>query len=236
MQEDYGKLPVTEVVSRRIQAMIRDGAFPPDTKLPSQRLLAEQLGVSRASLREALMTLETLGLLRTLPARGTFVVDSSRAEAKPPLAWRFDGSFSLSEVFETRMLVESELCRLATPVLNGAQLAELSEACQAFEASWRSGDLITHVQADLTFHALIAEACPNGMLRGFYKSINDVLTESQRAPIPRTEVARMEASIKEHRSILSALQRREGEAAAEAMREHIRNTALIAGIDVASGA
>ena len=83
MEEDFGKLPVTEVVTRRIQEMIRSGEFPPDAKLPSQRILSERLGVSRASLREALLTLETLGLIRTLPARGTFVTAGGITQPTP---------------------------------------------------------------------------------------------------------------------------------------------------------
>ena len=237
MQEDYGKLPVTEVVTRRIQTMIRTGEFAPEQKLPSQRVLAEQLGVSRASLREALLTLETLGLLRTLPARGTFVAGNvGEAAAAPPLAWRFSGSFSLLEAFQTRRLVEVELCRLAAPEITAPQLEALAEACAAFESAWRAGDLVTHVEADLAFHASIAEACPNAMLRQLYQSINEVLTESQRAPIPRTQFARMEASIREHQLILAALQARDAAGAAEAMRVHICNTAAIAGVELASQA
>ncbi|MFW2543656.1 FadR/GntR family transcriptional regulator [Primorskyibacter sp. 2E107] len=222
---------MTEVVTRQIQDMIRKGDFPPDTKLPSQRILAEQLGVSRASLREALMTLETLGLLRTLPARGTFVVDAAKTDSKQPVAWRFGGSFSLQDVFETRILVEAELCRMAAPVMTDADLSVLDAACQTFETTWHRGDLVAHVEADLAFHAQIADACPNRMLHGFYQSINEILTESQRAPIPRTHVSRMQASMEEHRAILSALRRRDGAAAAQAMRAHIKNTARIAGVE-----
>ncbi|GAA4228573.1 FadR family transcriptional regulator [Sagittula sp. NFXS13] len=228
MQQDYGKLPVTEVITRRIQEMIRSGEFPPDAKLPSQRVLADRLGVSRPSLREALLTLETLGLIRTLPARGTFVVGEK--DTKAPMAWRFGNSFSLLEVFQTRLVVEVELCRLAAPQMTDDQLARLNAAATRFEEAWRSGDLVSHVAADLAFHAQIAEACPNGMLRAFYQSITDMLTESQRAPIPRTEVDRMEASIAEHRDIYSALQAGCASDAADAMRAHIRNTGRIAGL------
>lgn len=99
MDEDFGKLPVTQVVTRRIQEMIRSGEFPRDTKLPSQRILAERLGVSRASLREALLTLETLGLVRTLPARGTFVSGEQTGAPKAGQNWRHD-----NRVFDHRGL------------------------------------------------------------------------------------------------------------------------------------
>lgn len=230
MEEDYGKLPVTEVVTRRIQEMIRSGEFPPDAKLPSQRILSERLGVSRASLREALLTLETLGLIRTLPARGTFVSGERTQAPKAGQNWRHDARFSITEVFQTRLVIECEMCRLAAPVMTEARLEELAGAARTFEVAWRNGDLLAHVEADLAFHSLIADSCPNGMLRMFYRSIHDVLTESQRVPIPNTEVSRMEASISEHHAILAALRAGDGPAAAAAMRTHIGNTASIAGV------
>ncbi|WP_417741994.1 FadR/GntR family transcriptional regulator [Salipiger sp.] len=229
MDEDFGKLPVTAVVTRRIQEMIRSGEFPPDSKLPSQRVLSERLGVSRASLREALLTLETLGLIRTLPARGTFVAGERTRAPKAGQNWRHDARHSITEVFQTRLVIESEMCRLAAPEVTDAALTALEAAARTFEEAWRNGDLLAHVEADLAFHSQIADACPNGMLRLFYRSIHDVLTESQRVPIPNTEVSRMETSIAEHHAILAALRARDATEAARAMRTHIGNTAAIAG-------
>ncbi|MDS9469172.1 FCD domain-containing protein [Paracoccus sp. MBLB3053] len=232
MHEDDSKLPVTEMVTRRIQEMIRSGEIPKNSKLPSQRILAQQLGVSRTSLREALLTLETLGLLRTLPARGTFVRETGPGAAQAAMTWRYDAQFSLSEVFETRAMVETEMCRLAAAVVTPARLDEISDAARMFEGAWRSGDLVAHVDADLRFHSLIAETCSNSMLRMLYRSIHAVLTESQRAPIPNTAVSRMEASISEHQAIVRALRSHNPSVAAEAMRRHIENTAAIAGVDL----
>ncbi|MBE3640030.1 FadR/GntR family transcriptional regulator [Mangrovicoccus algicola] len=232
MTEDFGKLPVTEVVTRRIQEMIRSGEFPPDSRLPSQRVLSERLGVSRASLREALLTLETLGLIRTLPARGTFVSGERTQAPKAGENWRHDARHTIAEVFQTRLAIEGEMCRLAAAQMTPPQLEALATAAQLFETAWRNGDLLAHVEADLDFHSLIADSCGNGMLRMFYRSIHDVLTESQRVPIPNTEVSRMEASIAEHHAILAALRSGDGSAAARAMRTHIGNTAQIAGVVV----
>ena len=91
------------------------GELSKDEKIPSQRILSEQLQVSRASLREALLTLETLGLVRTLPARGTFVTGTEVSTDAGQQSWRFDGQFTISDVFQSRLLIETELCRLAAP-------------------------------------------------------------------------------------------------------------------------
>ncbi|ETX14416.1 GntR family transcriptional regulator [Roseivivax halodurans JCM 10272] len=222
------KQPVTLVASQRLQDMIRSGAFPQDSKLPSQRVLAEQLGVSRASLREALLTLETLGLVRTLPARGTFVTGkNTRPEASQ---WRHESTYSMQEVFQTRIMIEGEICRLAAPTVTDGALARIGKAAEVFESAWSSGDLVGHVEADLEFHQLIAQACPNALLQEMYRSVHALITESQRVPIPITAVVRMQDSIAEHRAILEGLRLRDPSAARAAMERHIRNTSRCAGI------
>ncbi|TDL81361.1 FadR family transcriptional regulator [Palleronia sediminis] len=223
------KMPVIETVARQIQDMIRDGALRPGDRIPSQRVLSERLKVSRPSLREALLTLETLGLLRTYPARGTFVVDRD-AEPAAPGAWRYGDDFDIADVFRTRLVIEPELCRVAAGVITDAQLAELEAANARFDRAWRDADLVTHVEADLAFHRVVVDASPNRLLRRLYYSVHDLLTESQRQPIPNTAQDRMAQSIEEHAAIVAALRARDADRAAMRMRVHIGNTALCAGI------
>lgn len=223
-------MPVGQAIARKLQEMIRSGELMPGQKLPSQRVLSEQLKVSRPSLREALLTLETLGLVRTLPARGTFVVDPEQDVA--PRIWRYDDSYSLLDVFQSRVLIEGELCRLCAGTLSKATLQSLESANEAFEQAWKAEDLIAHVEADLHFHRTIAENCSNLMLRRLYQSVQELLTESQRQPIPNTEAGRMAQSMAEHREILNGLRLGDAEMACKAMRTHINNTARCAGVEL----
>ncbi len=224
------KTPVTQTIARRLQDMIRTGELKKGEKIPSQRILSERMKVSRPSLREALLTLETLGLVRTLPARGTFVVDRD-AEPEPQSVWRYDDAYSIRDVFQSRMLIEAELSRLAAGHLDAAALGRLEQAAGEFEAAWHDGDLVAHVEADLRFHRAIADASPNKMLRRLYHSVRDLLTESQRQPIPNTARDRMMQSIAEHQEILTALRAGDGPRAEAAMRVHVGNTAICAGVD-----
>jgi len=227
----WDKAPVTQTIARRLQEMIRSGELAAGQKLPSQRVLSERLSVSRPTLREALLTLETLGLVQTLPARGTFVMDP--ASARPtPTTWRYDDAYDLHDVFQSRLLIESELARLAAPAITEDALARLRAACTAFEQSWKDGDLVAHVEADLEFHRGIAAACPNRMLATIYQTVQQLLSETQRQPIPNTAGARMAQSIAEHHTILDAMCDGDGAAAERAMRAHIRNTAFCAGLDL----
>jgi GntR family transcriptional repressor for pyruvate dehydrogenase complex len=226
------KAPVTQTIARKLQEMIRSGDLRMDDKMPSQRQLSEQLGVSRASLREALSMLETLGLVRTYPARGTFIVGTDTPTESAQEHWRFGAQYTVLDVFQSRLLIETELCRLAAPLVTPQIAQALEQANLQFEQAWITGDLVTHVEADLTFHSLIADTCPNEMLKMLYQSVRALLTESQRVPIPNTAVERMQTSIAEHRSIQAALQRNDSAHAAKAMTSHIRNTAACVGITV----
>lgn len=221
---------VTQAVARRLQDMIHRGEWQPEQKIPSQRILSEQLGVSRASLREALLTLETLGLIRTYPARGTFVTGPGTTTPRDDTQWRYSGDYTLREAFEIRLLLEGRLAALAAGTMTTDDIAALNMATDAMEAAWAVRDLLANVEADLDFHRRIAESCPNRLMRQTYNSLSDFLTETQRQPIPFTELDRMTGSIAEHRAIATAIGNRDAAAAKAAMAEHIRKTAACAGV------
>jgi len=215
-------------VARHIQGMILSGELAIGRRIPGQREFAEQLGISRASLREALLTLETLGLVRTEPGRGTFV--SPRSANGSLSKWRYADTYRLEEVFQTRLTIESRIAELCAQVILPDDLARLSAATERMESAYAAGDLLANVDADLEFHGLIAGRCPNRMLVDVYLSVREQLTETQRLPIPNTAPARMSQSISEHRAMITAFTDRDPVRAGESMRAHIRNTAACAGI------
>lgn len=221
--------PLPQVVARRIQQMVLDGALKPGDRIPSQRILSDQFNVSRASLREALLTLETLGLIKTEPGRGTFVTLGSQP-ADSSLKWRYSDSFSMAEVFETRVMLESQIAENAAASIDAEALAALTAATDEMESVWEAGDLLANVEADLRFHMTIAKSCTNRMLQTLYETVQTLLTETQRQPIPRTNPSRMRDSVAEHRAIIAALAMGDGKAARAAMQGHVTNTAACAGI------
>jgi GntR family transcriptional repressor for pyruvate dehydrogenase complex len=98
------RVPVPHAAARKIQGMILSGELKSGEKVPSQREFAQALKVSRASLREALLTLETLGLLKTEPGRGTFVSQEPPSASRHMARWRYGDSYPVSDVFETRIM------------------------------------------------------------------------------------------------------------------------------------
>ncbi|MBK8438835.1 MAG: FadR family transcriptional regulator [Rhodobacter sp.] len=221
---------VMQTLARTLQDLIQRGEWKPEQKIPSQRTLSEQYGVSRTSLREALLTLETLGLIRTYPARGTFVTGPLSRARRDEIRWRYSDDYSLREVFDIRMLIEGRLAAGAAGTMTAADIAALHAATDAMEKAWTDGDLLANVEADLVFHRLIADSCQNRLLRQTYISLSDFLAETQRLPIPFTERDRMSGSIAEHRAIAAAIEARDAAGAEAAMIGHIRKTAACAGV------
>ena len=228
-----GWTPLPQVVARRLQQMILDGELGEGDQLPSQRLLSERFRVSRASLREALLMLETLGLIKTEPGRGTFVA-ARKPDPTTALKWRYSDSYSMQEVFETRQMLEGQIAHSAAQNIDAPGLSILHDATADMERFWEAGDLLANVEADLRFHRSIVQCCTNRMLISLYETVQVLLTETQRQPIPRTNPTRMRASLCEHRQIIAAIARADGNAAQKAMMDHVRNTAACAGVEIAS--
>ena len=226
------KTLLPQSVAREIQAMIQSGQLKAGEKIPSQREFAQKFGISRASLREALLTLETLGLLKTEAGRGTFVaaIDGTAGQTGNMAPWRYSESYSVFDVFQTRILLEGEIARLSAGRLSQAQLDMMEKATKTMEDCWASQDLLANVDADLEFHGIIVSACSNTMLKALYQTVRDQVTETQRQPIPITDPERMRQSIAEHRRIIAALKNNDADGACREMETHIRNTARCAGL------
>lgn len=226
----FNRTLLPQSVAREIQGMIQDGTLKPGEKIPSQREFAQKFGVSRASLREALLTLETLGLIKTEAGRGTFVTAGSGKSEGDMAPWRYSETHSVFDVFQTRMILESEIAALACGRLTATQFDAMEDATNRMEKCWADQDLIANVEADLEFHGTIVAACSNSMLRDLYKTVRDQITETQRQPIPITDPERMRESIGEHRKIMAALRDNDPERARKEMQTHVRNTARCAGL------
>ncbi|NSY17318.1 FadR/GntR family transcriptional regulator [Neorhizobium sp. AL 9.2.2] len=231
------KTLVPQSVAREIQTMIQAGQLKTGEKIPSQREFSQKFGISRASLREALLTLETLGLLKTEAGRGTFVTAGSNSVSDGGISqsghmapWRYSDSYSVFDVFQTRILLEGEIARLSAGRLSQAQLEKMEMATQTMEDCWARQDLLANVEADLDFHGTIVSACANTMLKALYQTVRDQVTETQRQPIPMTDPERMRQSIAEHRRIIAALRSNDASLAKSEMETHIRNTARCAGL------
>jgi len=220
---------VPEVALQAIRKLITEQGFGPGDALPSQRDLALQLGVSRASLREALSSLSALGAISIQPGKGVFVqaaVDLPRGDSAP--TWPFAAQASPLEIFQLRYALEGFAAGLAALTLSTFDLDELEDNVAAMREQLRGGDFEAAAKLDFEFHRRILLASGNQAMLSILTASADIFLESQKLPFIRAERA-ME-TWQEHRKILRALARRASAAAQKAMQEHVRSAALRTGI------
>lgn len=228
---------VPQATARRIQEMIRAGELRQGELLPPQRALSERLNVSRASLREALSVLETLGLLRTEPRRGTLVALVAGAEAPDGPAihpWRFAKRYSPPEVYQFRFVTEGHAARLAAMRMSAAELGTLTQNLRDFKDAVRERDLVAISQLDFGFHSLIMGYSGNRVFADLYGSYGSVLLESQRLPLTRHE--RLWEPVSEHENVVQAIEKRDPDGACYFMHVHIMRAADRVGVPLSETA
>lgn len=220
---------VPEVALLAIRKLIAENAFAPGDALPSQRELAVQLGVSRASLREALSSLSALGVISVQPGKGVYV---QAAQADVPVVpvtdWPYAAQACPQDIFQLRYALEGFAAGLAAVRLTRDELDVLQDNVEAMRHELRAGDFERAAQLDFEFHQLILRASGNQAMATMLITRGDIFLESQKLPFIRPERA-ME-TWQEHRKILRALSRRSQAAAQKAMQEHIRNAASRTGV------
>ncbi|MGE8097795.1 FadR/GntR family transcriptional regulator [Pseudomonas fluorescens] len=219
---------VPEVALHAIRKLIAEQGFGPGDVLPSQRDLALQLGVSRASLREALSSLSALGVISVQPGKGVFVQAVEPSPAVSGVSWPFAAQASPVDIFQLRYALEGFAAGLAAVTLSADELDALEDNVAAMRDELRAGDFDAAARLDFEFHRRILLASGNQAMLSILTASAELFLESQKLPFIRVERA-ME-TWQEHRKILRALARRASGAAQKAMQEHVRNAALRTGI------
>jgi GntR family transcriptional repressor for pyruvate dehydrogenase complex len=221
---------VSQTAVRRIQEMIRTGELQPNRPIPPQRELAAQLNVSRASLREAISVLGTLGLLRTAPRHGTYVVEPGAPSTEATHAWRFAKRFSPAEVYQFRFINEGYAASLAARCIEPAGVDALRESFVSFRTAVRVEDWVASSQHDFDFHELIMVHSHNRILASFYGSNSSMLIESQRLPMSHQQ--RRWEPVVEHENILRAIEKKDPDNASYFMHVHLLRSARCIGVEL----
>ncbi|MBS0449075.1 MAG: FadR family transcriptional regulator [Proteobacteria bacterium] len=217
-------MPLQVVESRRLYRQIADqlrglidgGEYAIGARLPPERDLALQLGVSRPSVREALIALEVEGRVEVRMGSGIYVRrPDAAAAAKPVLAE------SPLDTLHARQLIERELAAYAAEHMNDAQIAGLNAAVDAMQREFDAG--IAPMAGDKLFHVRIAEASDNSVL---IRLVGELFDERQN-PLSRQLDSHFQndrswqATIAEHRAVVAAIASRTPDAARRAMADHL---------------
>lgn len=198
--------PLREVVSETLREAIINGILQPGERLMEIQL-AEELGVSRTPIREAVRKLELEGFVVMIPRRGTYVADLSLKD--------------INEVFEIRTALDVLAAGLAVERITGEELEELERLLVHIGEYIEKQNMDKLIEADSQFHDLLYQASRNDRLVGIINNLREQLTRLR--SISSVYPGRMKNTWEEHRRLLEAIAQRNAELAMQIAREHMEN-------------
>lgn len=209
-----------EQIVQQVEESIHKGAMKPGDQLPPERELAQQFGVSRTAVREAVKALREKGLVEAYPGRGTFITDGTSYSMRQSLdrmlrVGQAEGSVLLAEV---REILEPEIAGMAATRADAEDLASMREQVRIMDDARKDPDAF--IEADLDFHLTLAEAAANPIILSLIDSIVGLLRE-QRMGIFQVEGG-PERGQYHHKKILEAIEHKDSVGAREAMKAHLR--------------
>jgi DNA-binding GntR family transcriptional regulator len=191
-------------IADRLRELISSGDIPPGTRLIEAEV-ASQLGVSRGSVREAFRILETEGLLESFPGRGSFVAKISERDIR--------------EVYSLRCILEEEAMRLAAENGTNENFDRLQETMESMINAAKDDQLTKVTDLDFQFHHQIWEIAGHNRLK---EVLEGITTQIRMYLAVQTQLYDdLAAGISDHQLLLQALRKRDGEGAAQAMRNHL---------------
>ncbi|HEY6759285.1 MAG TPA: FadR/GntR family transcriptional regulator [Baekduia sp.] len=209
-------------VARQLQQSILDGTLSPGDRLPTERELGDQFGVSRTVIREAIRSLIAKGLLEVRGGSGLRVatIDVSAVRETMGMYLRVNAEFDYGKLHEVRSVLEIEIAGLAAERATAEDLAALQRSVDDMAAALDDVEKVSAL--DVEFHRLIAQAAHNSLFLVMLDSIGDILLDVRRATMGiRGRPAR---GLEHHRAILDRIAAREPDAARQAMRAHLEDS------------
>lgn len=194
-----------QLIAERIQEMIVEKSLMPGAKLPSERNMAEQFGVSRASTREAIRLLDALGLVEIRTGDGTYVKADLATSVVHPLTWALSMFHADESAYiEFRVIVETSIAALAAQRADEKDFQELEANLEEMEKA--VGNHAATAEKDLEFHMILARAARNQLL---YESLNGLqkVLRSHLA-VSHLSLQQQQRALDEHLQIFDAIRNR----------------------------
>lgn len=204
-----------EQILAQLREYVATAGLRAGDRLPSERELADSMGVSRASIKQAIVALEVQGLVEIRHGGGTYLrKDSLSAE---PIAALVERRRRLPDVLDAREALESKLAELAAVRRTDEDLAEVDAALEAMRREIEEGAIGEN--GDRRFHAAITAAAHSGLLAEFMREIAEQIAESRHESLQQPD--RPPKSLAQHLAIADAIRSQDPEAAVAAMRAHL---------------
>jgi GntR family transcriptional repressor for pyruvate dehydrogenase complex len=221
---------LSSVVVRTLIDEVTAGILPPGSRLPTEPQLCDRFGVSRATLREAMNSLQQRGVVRSEQGRGSFVnpttewspLDPALLAARTSRPGDTPASWSL-RLIEARRLVEAGAAEMAARRRTEADLAAMSQAMEEMVVAVEAGEFEDFVQADLAFHNAVLGASDNEFVTAMLTPISQLIWAG-RSETSATPGA-MSYAVEAHTTIFRAISAKRPQAARRAMETHVERTA-----------
>ncbi len=211
---------VYEYIIEQIQSMVLDGSLKQGDKLPSERVLAQQLEVGRTSIREALRALEVIGLVESRQGGGNFIRANFEKSLFQPMSVMFMLQKSKPEdILVLRRILEIESAVLAASRITEAEILEMGKLIDDFKSADNEQ---SSVKIDKEFHYRVAQASGNLLLLNTLNVISTLIEyfiKDARAAIMRDKENK-EVLIAQHEEIFKGLEAHDAERASTAMKKH----------------
>lgn len=216
--ERVERLRVSDSVAAQLVQLITKKSYAVGEKLPSERVLAEQFGVSRSSMREAIRGVEASGLVSSSHGVGVFVVSNTMHTQSTQDILVFE-DFTVPELFEVRRMLEGDAAALAAQRLTPAFAAELQEIIGQCEDEDLTDE--EFVKLDIKLHQTVAQASQNGLLSTLYNGLEPLMLKYSHRVIALP--GRREHAHAGHTKIVKAITERQSRQARTAALAHIQD-------------
>jgi GntR family transcriptional regulator, transcriptional repressor for pyruvate dehydrogenase complex len=210
-------------VLEHLQEMISNGKMPPETKIPSERMLAMELGVGRQAVREAIKALQVLDVIEKRHGDGTYVKSlAGLSGGWPSKVELIREDFDPIQLLEVRQMFEPKAATLAASRRDKKQLQRIER--ELLEQEKRPDDRAALVRHDYLFHEAIINAAGNAVLHAVHRGLAPSLVRSRKLTAQSTpDTGKI---IQQHRTIYEAIRLGQADLAGQAMREHLQTAGL----------
>ena len=211
-----------EEIAARMMEQIRSGVLRPGDRLPPERALAEEYGVSRTAIREALRSMEMMGCVESHVGEGTYIKAPSLQDIVDPFSMLIAQNGRLGgDLIEARLILETEIAALAARRRTDEQLSALDNTLVEMQRDIESGGM--GLEADEAFHEILVKAAGNEALSAMLNMCAGMLSRTR--PLTQSIKGVPKMALKDHAAICEAIRIQDERAARRLMREHL-NRAL----------
>lgn len=211
-----------ERIAEQLLQYIQDHALSVGTKLPNEYTLARQFGVSRGTIREAVLLLVSKDILCVKQGSGTYVQNLIQQQYDPlGLDTSTDRVRLALDLTDVRIMLEPEICAMAALNRTDAEAARLAQLCDSVERQIKAG--VDYIRDDMRFHEYIATCSHNVVLEPLMPIINVAVI----AIANITRKALLDATITTHREILNAIIAQDSQGARAAMHMHLSMNRIV---------